>query len=114
MRRRVLFVCIHNSARSQMAEAFLRRMCADELEAASAGLEPTSINPLVVDVMKEVGSCSRGAQRFAGCLRRTRARRNTRAKRPHSPGMTAALDRLDELRRGRDAIPVLHRQGRSR
>ena len=55
MRRRVLFVCIHNSARSQMAEAFLRQMCADEFEATSAGLEPTSINPLVVEVMKEVG-----------------------------------------------------------
>ena len=55
MRRRVLFVCVHNSARSQMAEAFLAQMCPDELEVASAGLEPTRINPLVVEVMKEVG-----------------------------------------------------------
>jgi len=47
-RRKVLFVCIHNSARSQMAEAFLNQRCSDELEAPSAGLEPTAINPLVV------------------------------------------------------------------
>ena len=55
IRQRVLFVCVHNSARSQMAEAFLAQMCPDEFEAASAGLEPTQINPLVVEVMREVG-----------------------------------------------------------
>ena len=55
MRKRVLFVCIHNSARSQMAEAFLNQVCSEEFEASSAGLEPTTINPLVVEVMKEVG-----------------------------------------------------------
>ena len=54
-RNRVLFVCIHNSARSQMAEAFLNLICPSEYEAASAGLEPTTINPLVVEVMREVG-----------------------------------------------------------
>jgi arsenate reductase len=55
MRKRVLFVCIHNSARSQMAEAFLNHTCSQEFEASSAGLEPTTINPLVVEVMREVG-----------------------------------------------------------
>ncbi len=55
MRKMVLFVCVHNSARSQMAEAFLNQLCPDEFEAQSAGLEPTQINPLVVEVMKEVG-----------------------------------------------------------
>lgn len=54
-RSKVLFVCIHNSARSQMAEAFLNQMCPEQFEAQSAGLEPTRINPLVVEVMKEVG-----------------------------------------------------------
>lgn len=54
-RKKVLFVCIHNSARSQMAEAFLNQVCPDEFEASSAGLEPTTINPLVVEVMREVG-----------------------------------------------------------
>ena len=54
-KRRVLFVCIHNSARSQMAEAWLNNLCGDFFEAHSAGLEPGVLNPLVVEVMKEVG-----------------------------------------------------------
>lgn len=52
---RVLFVCIHNSARSQMAEAFLNRLGQDGFYAESAGLEPGTINPLVVRAMMEVG-----------------------------------------------------------
>lgn len=52
---KVLFVCIHNSARSQMAEAFLNRLGQGEFIAESAGLEPASINPLVVQVMAEIG-----------------------------------------------------------
>lgn len=52
---RVLFVCIHNSARSQMAEAWLNHFCGKNFEAQSAGLEPGKLNPLVVEVMKEEG-----------------------------------------------------------
>jgi arsenate reductase len=52
---RVLFVCVHNSARSQMAEAFLNRLAPDRFEAESAGLEPEPLNPLVIEVMKEAG-----------------------------------------------------------
>lgn len=52
---RVLFICVHNSARSQMAEAYLRQMTGDEVTVASAGLDPTVINPLVVAVMAEEG-----------------------------------------------------------
>jgi arsenate reductase len=52
---KVLFVCVHNSGRSQMAQAFLERMAGDRFEVASAGFEPTPINPLVVEVMAEVG-----------------------------------------------------------
>jgi arsenate reductase len=55
MKRRVLFICIHNSARSQMAEAWLNQICGDEFEAQSAGLEPGTLNPLVVEAMAEVG-----------------------------------------------------------
>ncbi len=55
MKRSVLFVCVHNSARSQMAEAFLNEVCRDEFFAESAGLEPGTLNPLVVKVMQEVG-----------------------------------------------------------
>ena len=52
---RVLFVCVHNSARSQMAEAFLKDIAGDRFEAVSAGLEPGPLNPLAVEVMREVG-----------------------------------------------------------
>jgi arsenate reductase len=52
---KVLFVCVHNSARSQMAEAFLNRIAGDKFEAESAGLEPGTLNPIVVDAMKEAG-----------------------------------------------------------
>ena len=51
----VLFVCIHNSARSQMAEAWLNHLCGDRIDASSAGLEPGTINPLAIEVMQEVG-----------------------------------------------------------
>jgi arsenate reductase len=51
----VLYVCIHNSARSQMAEAWLKHFCGDEIHAESAGLEPGTINPLAIEVMHEVG-----------------------------------------------------------
>ncbi len=54
-KKRVLFVCIHNSARSQMAEAFLNHLCGEEFEAHSAGLEPGRLNPVVVEVMREIG-----------------------------------------------------------
>ena len=52
---KVLFVCMHNSARSQMAEALLKNIAADEVEVESAGLEPGKLNPLAVAVMKEIG-----------------------------------------------------------
>jgi arsenate reductase len=55
MKKKVLFVCIHNSARSQMAEAFLNQICPEEFEAQSAGLEPGKLNPVVVEAMREVG-----------------------------------------------------------
>jgi len=52
---KVLFVCIHNSARSQMAEAFLKKIGGDRFEVESAGLEPGKLNPIVVEAMKEIG-----------------------------------------------------------
>jgi arsenate reductase len=55
MQPKVLFICVHNSARSQMAEAWLNYTCGDVFEAQSAGLEPGTINPLVIHAMKEVG-----------------------------------------------------------
>jgi len=52
---RVLFICNHNSARSQMAEAFLNAMAGGRFEAESAGFEVRELNPLAVAVMQEVG-----------------------------------------------------------
>ncbi len=52
---KVLFVCIHNSARSQMAEAFLNSIAGDRFLAESAGIEPGKLNPIVVDAMKDAG-----------------------------------------------------------
>ncbi len=52
---KVLFVCVHNSARSQMAEGFLNQLAGNHFEAHSAGLEPGTLNPLAVEVMQEVG-----------------------------------------------------------
>jgi arsenate reductase len=55
MKKKVLFVCIHNSARSQMAEAFLNQIGGEKFSAQSAGIEPGKLNPVVVDVMHEAG-----------------------------------------------------------
>jgi len=55
MANRILFLCTGNSARSQMAEAFLRKHAGYTFEVYSAGLEPKGIHPLTIKVMKEVG-----------------------------------------------------------
>jgi arsenate reductase len=52
---RVLFICVHNSGRSQMCEAFLKHYAGDRFDAQSAGLEPDELNPLVVEAMAEIG-----------------------------------------------------------
>ena len=52
---RILCLCVHNSARSQMAEAYLRRFGGDLFDVESAGLEPGALNPYVVRVLQEEG-----------------------------------------------------------
>jgi arsenate reductase len=52
---RVLFLCIHNSARSQMAAAYLKQIAGDRFEVESAGLEPGNLNPLAVAAMRDAG-----------------------------------------------------------
>lgn len=69
--KRVLFLCTGNSARSQMAEAFLREYASAHFEAHSAGLNPTGMNPLTVRVMKEAGldvsgQRSKGVEEYLG------------------------------------------------
>jgi len=70
-KQRVLFLCTGNSARSQMAEAFLLRFAGDVFEPHSAGLEPKGVNPLTVKVMAEAGidiseQTSKGIETYLG------------------------------------------------
>lgn len=60
MARKVLFLCTRNSARSQMAEAFLRKLDAEKYQAYSAGMEESTIHPMTIAVMDEVGIDIRG------------------------------------------------------
>jgi arsenate reductase len=55
MKKRVLILCTGNSARSQMAEGLLRNMAGDRFEVFSAGTRPVGLNPLAVEVLREVG-----------------------------------------------------------
>lgn len=55
MKRRVLFICTHNSARSQMAEGLLRHLDGEHFEVFSAGTEATHVRPLAIQVMAEIG-----------------------------------------------------------
>lgn len=71
VRKRVLFLCVHNSSRSQMAEALLRHMYGTFYESFSAGIEPTLVHPLCATVMEEIGidisrQRSKPVSRFAG------------------------------------------------
>ena len=127
-RRRVLFVCIHNSARSQMAEGMLRAWAGDRFEVASGGTEATGIRPEAIAVMGELGidisgHASKTIEQFMGqpwdwlipvCEESCEAC-------PYVPGAKAVLrwafddpsaatgneeERLGEFRRVRDELAV--------
>jgi arsenate reductase (thioredoxin) len=55
MKQRILFICTHNSARSQMAEGLLRHLGGDQFEVFSAGTEATAVRPLAIKAMAELG-----------------------------------------------------------
>jgi len=55
MKKKVLFICVQNSARSQITAALLNEMCGDHFDAHSAGLEPGVLNPLAVEALRERG-----------------------------------------------------------
>jgi len=54
-KQKVLFICTHNSARSQMAEGLLRALYGDRYEVYSAGTQPSKVNPYAIKVMSEIG-----------------------------------------------------------
>lgn len=60
MKKQVLFLCTHNSCRSQMAEALANHYLGDRLEAFSAGTEATRVNPMVILALAELGISSSG------------------------------------------------------
>src|ERR671939_565637 len=61
-RKKVLFLCTHNSARSQMAEGLLRQLASDRFETYSAGTEATGVRPQAIKVMNEIGIDISGQQ----------------------------------------------------
>jgi arsenate reductase len=72
-KKKVLFLCTHNSARSQMAEGLLRSMFGDRYEAHSAGTLATSVDPRAVQAMREIGidisgQRSKSSQEFEGTI----------------------------------------------
>ncbi|GFK96127.1 Glutaredoxin arsenate reductase [Fundidesulfovibrio magnetotacticus] len=127
--KRVLFLCVHNSARSQIAEAYLKLLGGDGFHVESAGFEPGPINPLVVEVMAEVGVdlTDKGSQKVFDLFREGRVfdyvitvcEESEGSKCPIFPGMTHRLhlafedpaavtgtreERLAQVRAIRDAI----------
>ena len=62
MKKRILFICTHNSARSQMAEGLLRSLAEDRFEVFSAGTEATHVQPLAIEAMNEIGIDISGQQ----------------------------------------------------
>jgi len=124
---RVLFLCTGNSARSQMAEAFLRAYAGDRFEVYSAGLEPKDINPLASKVMNEKeismeGQYSKPLMLYAGKIHFSyliTVCDNAEKKCPIFPGMGTRLhwpfedpaafegseqEKLEKFRKVRDAI----------
>lgn len=70
-KQKILFLCTGNSARSQMAEAFIRRHAGERFDAHSAGLDPKGLNPLSIAVMAEIGidisgQTSKGVETYLG------------------------------------------------
>ncbi|MCR4288807.1 MAG: arsenate reductase ArsC [Candidatus Scalindua sp.] len=69
MKKKVLFICTHNSARSQMAEGLLNHLCGSKYEAYSTGTEPSIVNPYAIRVLAEIdidisGNRSKGIEEF--------------------------------------------------
>ena len=99
MTTRVLFLCTGNSARSQMAEAFLRKYAGDRFEAHSAGLEPKGVNPFTIQVMHRQLRPQPDGRSFPAQIRRRSFRssqcrfRAQRRQPVYHPGNAGSRDR---------------------
>lgn len=129
MKKKVLFICVHNGARSQMAAALLNKRCGKYFDAESAGLEPGKLNPLAIEVLREIGvdisknrtqavfDIFKSGQLFAYVI--TVCHESEAKGCPIFPGVTTRLhwsfsdpskftgtaeDKLDQTRRVRDKI----------
>jgi arsenate reductase len=124
VKRRVLFLCTGNSARSQMAEALLRLIAGDDFDVHSAGTHPAGLNPVTVEVMRELGvdvqhSRSKNVTEFLGesfdevitvCDRAKdtcpvfQGARNLRHWSFEDPAAASTEERVEVFRRVRDEI----------
>lgn len=125
MKERVLLVCTHNSARSQMAEGLLRARYGDAFEVASAGTEPSAVHPAAIEVMSEIGidismQTSQHVEEYLGqtfdlvvtvcdhakevCPFFPGARRYLHASFPDPSAADDPAEQLDAFRRVRDMI----------
>ncbi len=107
-KKKVLFLCTHNSARSQMAEGFLRAMCPDKYEACSAGVEATTVDPRSVRAMAEIGidisaQRSKAAQEFQDTIFDLAVTVCDRAKQA-CPICSTQLDQPGKYPRAREVI----------
>jgi Low molecular weight phosphotyrosine protein phosphatase len=123
---RVLFLCTHNAARSQIAEALLRKYAGHRFEAISAGLEPTDVHPLTRQVLEEIGvaHCAQRA-RGSSSVERLSVMRSSSANGsspmppgvsvcgPHTPLALRRPDRTTRVRRA-PACEVSSRARRDR
>jgi arsenate reductase (thioredoxin) len=117
--RQILFLCVANSSRSLLAEGLARRLFGDRAVIQSAGSEPSTINPLAIEVLEEVGIDSTGQQAksldeidtanvdlvITLCAEEVCPVLPSRARRLHWPiSDPAAVGTLDAFRRARDEI----------
>lgn len=122
VRRKILFLCVANSARSQMAEGLARALLADEVEVQSAGTRPSHVNPVAISVMAEIGIDIRGQKSksvdsidaktvdtvITLCAEEVCPVFLGKAERLHwpfdDPAGTSELERVDAFRNVRDGI----------
>ena len=106
MKKKILFICTHNSARSQMAEGYMNAKYGDRYEVFSGGTEPGQVHPMAIAVMKEIGIDISGHRSNSSMNSSGRElRRSSRSAIPHrkhvrsSPGQSRKFTRVFRILR---------------